>query len=96
MFEYDIVMQANLYAETREGHLRGWTDPTVLKFKAFWGTILLMIAILLLHLHCYWSTNYSLGAPHIVQVLPRDCYLRELHFNNSTAEGNLEMIEPIK
>ena len=56
-----------MHAETREGHLEGWTELTVSEFKAFLGTTVLMGVTLLPHLHCYWlwSTNYYLGVPHI-------------------------------
>ena len=78
-----------MHAETREGSLKGWTELTVPELKAFLGITILMGVTQLPRLHCYWSTNYYLGAPHIVQALPRDRYLRilrELHFNdNSTA-----------
>ena len=39
-------------------------------------------------LHCYWSTNHYLGAPHIVRSFPRDRFysiLRELHFNGNSS-----------
>ena len=57
-----IVEQTNVYARTREGHLRDWTDLTVPELKAFFGTKILMGITVLPRLHCYWSTK----VPHIL------------------------------
>ena len=90
MFDHDlmeyIVAQTNQYARTRDGHQEGWTDLTVPEFKAFLGTTLLMGITQLPTFSSYWSTNYYLGAPHVVQSFPRThCtrILRELHFNDN-------------
>ena len=82
-----IVTQTNLYAKTRKRRLTGWSDLTVPEFQAFLGTKLLM-GIAQLHLRSYWSTNYFVGAPHVVKSFPRDRFmriLRELHFNDNSA-----------
>ena len=79
MFDHDlmehIVAQTNLYARTREGHHAEWVNRTVPEFKLFLGTKILMGIIELPELHNYWSRNYYLGAPHIVQAFPRNRFM---------------------
>ena len=70
-----IVTQTNLYASTRDGRRGNWIDLTVPEFQAFLGTMILMEITRLPSLHCYWSVNHYLGAPHILRSFPRDHFL---------------------
>lgn len=82
-----IVLETNNYATTRENPNNDWKDLTVPEFQAFLGTIMLMGLHSLPALENYWSTNYYLGTPNIVQSFPRTRFkniLRELHFNDNS------------
>jgi len=86
MFDLDlmeyIVKEINHYATTRENHRK--TGKHCVRIHPFLGT--LMGIRILPSLHNYWSTNYYLGVPNVVQKFPRDCFnetLRKLHFNDN-------------
>ena len=90
MFDLDlmeeIVIETNRYATTRENRNKEWESLTVPEFQSFLGTMIMMGLHTLPALENYWSTNYYLGTPNIVEKFPRTRFkniLRELHFNNN-------------